>query len=72
MKPCRSGTCVPTQPSSMTAAISYRIAHFISLGMMGVIDYEWVIDSFDAAEQMFGCSLDAYDGDRVDGNLVTV
>jgi hypothetical protein len=56
----------------MTAAISYRIAHFISLGMMGVIDYEWVIDSFDAAEQMFGCSLDAYDGDRVDGNLVTV
>jgi hypothetical protein len=27
-------------------------------------------DSFDAIEQMLGYSLDAYDGYKVDGNLV--
>ena len=34
--------------------------------VMKVIDYVSIIDSFDAAEQMLGYSLDAYDGYRVD------
>ncbi|MGA8959695.1 MAG: nuclear transport factor 2 family protein [Pseudolabrys sp.] len=53
-------------------AISYRIAHFIQFRDEKVIDYVSIIDSFDAAEQMLGYSLDAYDGYRVDGNIVTV
>jgi ketosteroid isomerase-like protein len=53
-------------------AISYRIAHFIQFRNEKVIDYVSVIDSFDAVEQMLGYSLDAYDGYRVEGNVVTV
>jgi len=53
-------------------AISYRIAHFIQFRDEKVIEYVSIIDSFDAAEQMLGYSLDAYDGYRVDGNIVTV
>ena len=36
------------------------------------IDYVSIIDSFDAVEQMLGYSLDAYDGYRVNGDVVTV
>jgi ketosteroid isomerase-like protein len=53
-------------------AISYRVAHFIQFRDEKVIDYVSIIDSFDAVEQMLGYSLDAYDGYRVDGNIVTV
>jgi ketosteroid isomerase-like protein len=53
-------------------AISYRIAHFIQFRDEKVINYVSIIDSFDAAEQMLGYSLDAYDGYRVEGNIVTV
>jgi len=53
-------------------AISYRIAHFIQFRDEKVIDYVSIIDSFDAAEHMLGYSLDAYDGYRVEGNIVTV
>ena len=53
-------------------AISYRIAHFIQFRDEKVIDYVSIIDSFDAVEQMLGYSLDAYDGYRVDGNIVTI
>jgi ketosteroid isomerase-like protein len=53
-------------------AISYRIAHFIQFRDEKVIDYVSIIDRFDAVEQMLGYSLDAYDGYRVDGNIVTV
>ena len=53
-------------------AISYRIAHFIQFRNGKVINYVSIIDSFDAAEQMLGYSLDAYDGYRVEGNIVTV
>jgi len=52
--------------------ISYRIAHFIQFRDEKVIDYVSIIDSFDAAEQMLGYSLDAYDGYRVEGNIVAV
>jgi ketosteroid isomerase-like protein len=52
--------------------ISYRVAHFIQFRDEKVIDYVSIIDSFDAVEQMLGYSLDAYDGYRVDGNIVTV
>jgi hypothetical protein len=31
-----------------------------------------IIDSYDAVEQMLGYGLDAYDGYRVEGNIVTV
>lgn len=53
-------------------AISYRTAHFIQFRDEKVIDYVSIIDSFDAVEQMLGYSLDAYDGYRVEGNIVTV
>ena len=53
-------------------AISYRIAHFIQFRNEKVIDYVSIIDSFDAVEQMLGYSLDAYDGYKVEGNIVTV
>ena len=53
-------------------AISYRIAHFIQFHNEKVIDYVSIIDSFDAVEQMLGYSLDAYDGYRVNGDIVTV
>jgi len=53
-------------------AISYRIAHFIQFRDEKVIDYVSIIDSFDAVEQMLGYSLDAYDGYRVNGDVVTV
>jgi ketosteroid isomerase-like protein len=53
-------------------AISYRIAHFIQFRDEKVIDYVSIIDSFDAAEQILGYSLDAYDGYKVEGNIVTV
>ena len=52
--------------------ISYRIAHFIQFRNEKVIDYVSIIDSYDAVEQMLGYSLDAYDGYRVEGNIVTV
>ena len=53
-------------------AISYRIAHFIQFRDEKVIDYVSIIDSFDAVEQLLGYNLDAYDGYRVEGNVVTV
>jgi len=53
-------------------AISYRIAHFIQFRDEKVIDYVSIIDSYDAVEQMLGYSLDAYDGYRVNGDVVTV
>jgi ketosteroid isomerase-like protein len=53
-------------------AISYRVAHFIQFRNQKVIDYVSIIDSFDAVEQMLGYSLDAYDGYRVNGDVVTV
>ncbi len=53
-------------------AISYRIAHFIQFRDEKVIDYVSIIDSFDAVEQMLGYSLDAYDGYRVNGDIVTM
>ena len=53
-------------------AIRYRIAHFIQFRDEKVINYVSIIDSFDAAKQMLGYSLDAYDGYRVEGNIVTV
>jgi ketosteroid isomerase-like protein len=53
-------------------AISYRIAHFIQFRDEKVIDYVWIIDSFDSVEQLLGYNLDAYDGYRVEGNVVTV
>ena len=53
-------------------AISYRIAHFIQFRNEKVIDYVSIIDSYDAVEQMLGYSLDAYDGYRVNGDVVTV
>jgi len=53
-------------------AISYRIAHFIQFRNEKVIDYISIIDSFDAVEQMLGYTLDAYDGYRVNGDVVTV
>jgi len=31
-----------------------------------------IIDSFDAVEQLLGYNLDAYDGYRVEGNVVTL
>jgi hypothetical protein len=37
-----------------------------------VVDYVSIIDSFDAVEQLLGYNLDAYDGYRVEGNVVTV
>ncbi len=53
-------------------AISYRIAHFIKFRDEKVIEYVSIIDSFDAVEQMLGYNLDAHDGYRVEGNVVTV
>ena len=53
-------------------AISYRIAHFIQFRDEKVIDYVSIIDSFDAVEQLLGYNLDAYDGYRVEGDVVTV
>jgi ketosteroid isomerase-like protein len=53
-------------------AISYRIAHFIKFRDEKVIEYVSIIDSFDAVEQMLGHNLDAHDGYRVEGNIVTV
>lgn len=53
-------------------AISYRTAHFIQFRDEKVVDYVSIIDSFDAVEQLLGYSLDAYDGYRVEGDIVTV
>lgn len=53
-------------------AISYRIAHFIKFREEKVIEYVSIIDSFDAVEQMLGYNLDAHDGYRVEGDVVTV
>ncbi|MGB3656937.1 MAG: nuclear transport factor 2 family protein [Pseudolabrys sp.] len=53
-------------------AISYRIAHFIQFRDEKVVDYVSIIDSFDAVEQLLRYSLDAYDGYRVEGDIVTV
>ncbi|MFZ0669201.1 MAG: nuclear transport factor 2 family protein, partial [Pseudolabrys sp.] len=50
-------------------AISYRIAHFIQFRDEKVVGY---VSSFDAVEQLLGYSLDAYDGYRVEGDIVTV
>jgi hypothetical protein len=47
-------------------AISYRIAQFIQFRD------EKVVDSFDAVQQLLGYNLDADDGYRVEGNVVTV
>ena len=53
-------------------AISYRIAHFIKFRDEKVVEYVSIIDSFDAVEQMLGYNLEAYDGYRVEGEIVTV
>ncbi|MGC1848332.1 MAG: nuclear transport factor 2 family protein [Pseudolabrys sp.] len=53
-------------------AISYRIAHFIQFRDEKVVDYVSIIDGFDAVEQLLRYSLDAYDGYRVEGDIVTV
>lgn len=53
-------------------AISYRIAHFIQFRNEKVVEYVSIIDSFDAVEQLLGYNLDAYDGYRVEGDIVTV
>jgi ketosteroid isomerase-like protein len=53
-------------------AISYRIAHFIKFHDAKVVEYVSIIDSFDAVEQMLGYNLDAYNGYRVEGDIVTV
>jgi ketosteroid isomerase-like protein len=53
-------------------AISYRIAHFIQFRDEKVVDYVSIIDSFDAVGQLLRYSLDAYDGYRVEGDIVTV
>lgn len=53
-------------------AISYRIAHFIKFRDEKVVEYVSIIDSFDAVEQMLGYNLDAHDGYRVEGDIVTV
>lgn len=53
-------------------AISYRIAHFIKFRDEKVVEYVSIIDSFDAVEQMLGYNLEAYDGYRVEGDIVTV
>jgi len=53
-------------------AISYRIAQFIQFRVKKVVDFVSIIDSFDAVEQLLGYNLDAYDGYRVEGNVVTV
>jgi ketosteroid isomerase-like protein len=53
-------------------AISYRIAHFIKFREDKVVEYMSIIDSFDAVEQMLGYNLDAHDGYRVEGDIVTV
>lgn len=53
-------------------AISYRIAHFIKFCDEKVVEYMSIIDSFDAVEQMLGYNLDAHDGYRVEGHMVTV
>ncbi|HMA56973.1 MAG TPA: nuclear transport factor 2 family protein [Pseudolabrys sp.] len=53
-------------------AISYRIAHFIKFRDEKVVEYVSIIDSFDAVEQMLGYNLDACDGYRVEGDIVTV
>ena len=53
-------------------AISYRIAHFITFNEEKVVEYVSIIDSFDAVEQMLGYNLDAHDGYRVEGDIVTV
>jgi len=53
-------------------AISYRIAHFIKFREEKVVEYMSIIDSFDAVEQMLGYNLDAHDGYRVEGDIVTV
>jgi ketosteroid isomerase-like protein len=53
-------------------AISYRIAHFIKFRDEKVVEYMSIIDSFDAVEQMLGYNLEAHDGYRVEGDIVTV
>lgn len=53
-------------------AISYRIAHFIEFSERKIVEYASIIDSFDAVEQMIGYNLDAHDGYRVEGDIVTV
>jgi ketosteroid isomerase-like protein len=53
-------------------AISYRIAQFIQFRDQKVVDFVSIIDSFDAVEQLLGYNLDAYDGYRVEGNVVTL
>jgi len=53
-------------------AISYRIAQFIQFRDEKVVDFVSIIDSFDAVEQLLGYNLDAYDGYRVEGNVVTM
>jgi ketosteroid isomerase-like protein len=52
--------------------ISFRIAHFIKFRAGKVIEYVSIIDSFDAVEQTLGYNLEAFDGCRVEGDIVTV
>jgi ketosteroid isomerase-like protein len=53
-------------------AISYRIAHFIKFRDEKVVEFVSIMDSFDAVEQMLGYNLEAYEGYRVEGDVVTV
>src|SRR6187200_2187684 len=53
-------------------AISYRIAHFIKFRGKKVVEFMSIMDSFDAVEQMLGYNLDAHDGFRDEGDIVTV
>jgi hypothetical protein len=53
-------------------AISYRIAQFIQFRDEKVVDFVSIIDSFDAVQQLLDYNLDADDGYRVEGNVVTV
>ncbi len=46
-------------------AISYRIAQFIRFRDDKVVEYRSIIDSFDAAEQMLGHSLEVSGGDAI-------
>ena len=53
--------------------ISYRIAHFIRFRNDKVVEYNSIIDSFDAAEQVLGHSFNVHDDYSVDrGGLVAV
>ena len=78
---CRFATCRPSRTFSTTGygdkareRPRYQLSHaqFIQFRDKKVVDFVSIVDSFDAAEQLLGYNLDAYDGYRVEGNVVTV